>query len=68
MSVHPTTTSEEITMVCDSIKDLATNHKEWAKEYQYDSVSNEFAHKNDNHSEKAMVKDWFSIKNVENSR
>jgi len=68
MSVHPTTTSEEITMVCDSIKDLATNHKEWAKEYQYDSVTNEFAHKNDNHSEKAMVKDWFSIKNVENSR
>ena len=28
MSIHPTTTSEEIKMVCDSIKALAKKHKE----------------------------------------
>jgi hypothetical protein len=61
MSIHPTTTNEEITMVCDSIKDLAKNHLVWSKDYDYNPKTNEFAHKNDNHSEKEMVKDWFSI-------
>jgi hypothetical protein len=42
MSIHPTTTSEEIQMVCDSIKELAQNHKEWAKDYSYNSKTNEF--------------------------
>jgi hypothetical protein len=31
MSVHPTTTTEEIEMVCDSIKALADNHATWAE-------------------------------------
>ncbi len=61
MSIHPTTTSEEITMVCDSIKSLAQNHKEWAKEYHYDAKTNEFAHKNALNQEKAMVKSWFKF-------
>ena len=61
MSIHPTTTSEEIKMVCDSIKALAENHEEWSKEYQYDAVTNEFAHKNALSNEKAMVKNWFKF-------
>ncbi|WP_445454203.1 aminotransferase class V-fold PLP-dependent enzyme [Flavobacterium sp. 25HG05S-40] len=61
MSIHPTTTSEEIKMVCDSIKALAQNHQEWSKDYQYDSATNEFAHKNSLHQEKAMVKSWFTF-------
>jgi len=31
MSIHPTTTTEEIKFVCDSIKELAAHHKEWEK-------------------------------------
>lgn len=61
MSIHPTTTSEEIKMVCDSIKALAVNHEEWANEYQYDSITNEFAHKKALNQEKAMVKSWFKF-------
>ena len=61
MSIHPTTTSEEIKMVCDSIKALAQNHQEWSKDYQYDAATNEFAHKNSLHQEKAMVKSWFTF-------
>ncbi|WP_291105154.1 MULTISPECIES: aminotransferase class V-fold PLP-dependent enzyme [unclassified Flavobacterium] len=59
MSVHPTTTNEEILFVCESIKALAANHKEWSKDYNYDKDSNEFIHKNAKPLEKEMVEEWF---------
>ncbi len=61
MSIHPTTTSEEIKFVCDSIKELAKNNKEWEKDYVYNGKSNEFVHKNASHLEKEMVHNWFKI-------
>ena len=61
MSIHPTTTSEEIKYVCDSIKDLALNHKIWKKDYLYNTKTNEFHHKNALHQEAAMVKNWFKF-------
>jgi len=60
MSIHPTTTSEEIKFVCDSIKALASNHKEWGEEYIYNGKTNEFTHHNAQNSEKELVKSWFS--------
>lgn len=42
MSIHPTTTTEEIQFVCDSIKSLAKHHQKWAKDYQYNPKSNEY--------------------------
>lgn len=59
MSIHPTTTQEEIIFVCQSIKELAQNHKEWSKEYHYDSKTNNFYHEKEDFVVKAMVKDWF---------
>ena len=59
MSIHPTTTSEEIALVCKSIKDLAKNHVEWAKDYCYNPATNEFNHKDAQPLEAAMVKGWF---------
>ena len=61
MSIHPTTTSEEIQMVCDSVKALAKNHKEWANDYEYNFKTNEFVHKSAKHAEKEMVKGWFKF-------
>ena len=48
-------------MVCDSIKALAQHHQEWAKEYQYDLKTNEFAHNKSLNQEKEMVKGWFKF-------
>ncbi len=59
MSIHPTTTNEEIEFVCESIKALAANHKEWSKDYNYDKNSNEFIHKNSISFEKELVEKWF---------
>jgi selenocysteine lyase/cysteine desulfurase len=60
MSIHPTTTSKEIEFVCKSIISLSQNHQEWAKEYEYNSKSNEFVHKSGLLVEKELVKNWFS--------
>ncbi|NHM07710.1 aminotransferase class V-fold PLP-dependent enzyme [Flavobacterium sp. CYK-4] len=60
MSIHPTTTNEEIRFVCESIKALAANHEVWGKEYQYNKNSNEFVHHNAQPREKEMVARWFS--------
>lgn len=59
MSIHPTTTNEEIEFVCNCIKALAENHPEWAKDYSYNKVTNEFLHKDSQPFEKEMVANWF---------
>ncbi len=59
MSIHPTTTNEELKYVCESILALADHYTEWEKEYVYDKNTNEFSHENSTHWEKEMVKSWF---------
>ncbi len=59
MSIHPTTTDEEIALVCNSIIDLAKNHKTWALDYSYNKDTNEFIHKNAASFEDELVKSWF---------
>lgn len=59
MSIHPTTTDEEIAFVCESIKDLAKNHQTWALDYSYNKNTNEFIHKNATSFEDELVKNWF---------
>ena len=61
MSVHPTTTSDEIEFVCESIRLLSENHQEWAKEYQYNPKTNEFNHKAAVSIEKERVATWFKV-------
>lgn len=59
MSIHPTTTNQEIKFVTDAIKLLAKNHQEWKKDYIYNSATNEFNHKQATYFEKELVQNWF---------
>jgi selenocysteine lyase/cysteine desulfurase len=62
MSIHPTTTNQEIAFVCESIKELAENHKIWAEDYEYDKQTNEFMHKSFNTtSRKEVIDNWFEV-------
>ncbi|HWR95016.1 MAG TPA: hypothetical protein VN192_07435, partial [Flavobacterium sp.] len=61
MSIHPTTTNEEIQYICNSIIALAENHLDWAKDYIYDKNTNEFIHKNAKPFEKELVEEWFKL-------
>jgi selenocysteine lyase/cysteine desulfurase len=60
MSIHPTTTNQEIEFVCESIIQLAENHKIWELDYDYNKKSNEFTHKKSKPLEEEMVKNWFA--------
>lgn len=59
MSIHPTTSNKEIQYVCGSIKALAENYQEWARDYFYNKNTNEFVHKNAQPIEQEMVTQWF---------
>ena len=61
MSIHPTTTTEEIEFVCEKIKELAANYKEWGVDYEYNPKTNEFVHKNAKTEIKEMVHNWFHL-------
>ncbi|MEZ4802942.1 MAG: aminotransferase class V-fold PLP-dependent enzyme [Gelidibacter sp.] len=63
MSIHPTTTNEEIKYVCDSLKELADNHANWATEYNYVKCSNEFVHKSLSQSSfhETPINAWFEL-------
>ncbi|TRX42830.1 aminotransferase class V-fold PLP-dependent enzyme [Flavobacterium restrictum] len=61
MSIHPTTTTAEIAMVCNGIQAMAQNHKTWALDYNYDPITNEFVHKAAQPLEDELVKNWFSV-------
>lgn len=63
ISIHPTTTTSEIEMVCASIKELAKNHSRWSLDYDYNKETNEFINKKSETIEDELVKNWFSIKN-----
>jgi selenocysteine lyase/cysteine desulfurase len=60
ISLHPTTSNEELNSVLEAVKLLCKNHKNWANDYTYNSASNEYTHLNEN---KELiykeVKDWF---------
>lgn len=59
VSLHPVMTDVEIEFILKSIKLLAENHREWAKDYNYDAHNNYFLHKNNSINEKDAVKNWF---------
>jgi selenocysteine lyase/cysteine desulfurase len=61
MSVHPTTTTEEIQYVCESILALAKNHNLWSADYEYNPKTNEFNHTSALSIEKERVNNWFTV-------
>jgi selenocysteine lyase/cysteine desulfurase len=45
LSIHPTMTDKEIRYLLASVKELAENFKDWEKDYEYSSKTNEYAFK-----------------------
>ena len=62
MSIHPTSSTEEVLFICEAIKQVANNHEKWVTDYSFDSASNEFIHLEPNNYEQNLVADWFEKK------
>ena len=60
LSIHPTITNQELDFICDAIRELHENIEEWATDYEYDPVKNDYVHKSVESIEKRLVKEWFS--------
>jgi selenocysteine lyase/cysteine desulfurase len=45
ISLHPTMSDEIVFSITEAIKEIAKDGDQWAKDYKYDSGSNEFIHK-----------------------
>jgi selenocysteine lyase/cysteine desulfurase len=60
VSIHPTTTNEEIKFVCDSILDLAENYEEW--QLKYHLVEGQYLHRSEtNGPSTALSENWFQL-------
>ena len=60
MSLHPTTTNQELDFILNAIETLAKNHENWAKDYDYNLHTNEFTHKLVHDESMKKVDQWFS--------
>jgi len=61
LSLHPIMTDREVLFITDCIKELAANHKEWADDYAYNGITNEFEHKVTGVLEGEIIKNWFDV-------
>jgi selenocysteine lyase/cysteine desulfurase len=61
LSLHPTITNTELDFVCRSLQELSENIEDWAQDYRYDSIKNDYVHKTITSIEKDLVTSWFAV-------
>ena len=61
LSLHPTITTAELEFVCESLQKLSENIADWAKDYKYDTIKNDYVHKTVAPIEKELVNSWFAV-------
>jgi selenocysteine lyase/cysteine desulfurase len=61
MSIHPTTTDDDLYFMTESVKDIVTNISEYEKDYNYSSSKNEFVNVKNNGKEKEDLNKWFEV-------
>ncbi len=65
LSLHPTTSNEEINHILKAIRLIGENHLEWAKDYIYVGRKNEFRHVSRPEGNAALIRNWFSLPDPE---
>ncbi|KQB42705.1 aminotransferase class V-fold PLP-dependent enzyme [Flavobacterium aquidurense] len=61
LSLHPIMTNEELIFICDAIKQVAANYKEWQKNYQHNIATNEYENLLAKETIEENVKEWFIL-------
>ena len=60
VSLHPIMTDAEVIYIIDALKEIIKNQREWASEYTYNPVTNEFdSHKQDDSLLQQRMKTFF---------
>lgn len=61
ISIHPTTTDQEVDHLIKAINLIAENASEWVLDYNYDCRRNEFVYKGAECEGKRIVRNWFKL-------
>ena len=61
MSIHPTTTDEEVEYLLHAVDAVARHGREWSVDYVYSPQTNEFTHRDAPEMDAAAVRRWFSV-------
>jgi selenocysteine lyase/cysteine desulfurase len=61
LSVHPTTTNDDLYFMIDALKDVVKNISVYEKDYTYSSTKNEFFNVKTNSKGKEEVSNWFIV-------
>lgn len=61
LSIHPTTTNQEIDYVIDAVKQVAKNVDDWRKDYDYNAFKNEYYHKGIKTKAPSDYSCWFEL-------
>jgi selenocysteine lyase/cysteine desulfurase len=60
VSIHPTTTAEEVKSIYYAVEDIVSNIDEWKKDYTYSNKTNEFHHSSEI-DRMPEVENWFEL-------
>ena len=62
LSFHPTTTAAEIEHTLDAVRAIVAHIDDWASDYAYSPLTNEFVHRAaDRAATAARIKSWFAL-------
>lgn len=61
ISLHPTTTNDEVNYIINSLTQIEKNISEWENNYEYSSHTNEYHHRNGNGALAKMTEKWFEV-------
>ncbi|OGU33014.1 MAG: selenocysteine lyase [Ignavibacteria bacterium GWA2_55_11] len=59
ISLHPTTTDEEVDRIIDALRDIRKHHASWEKDYEYSVTTNEYVHRASGDALRKSVASWF---------
>ncbi|MFH7017321.1 aminotransferase class V-fold PLP-dependent enzyme [Flavobacterium sp. FlaQc-47] len=61
ISLHPTMRNDELLFICNAIKEITSNYKDWQKGYEYNARNNEFESVLAKETIAQDVKQWFVL-------
>jgi selenocysteine lyase/cysteine desulfurase len=61
LSLHPTTTNDEVDYILDALRSLRKNIGKWEKDYKYNVHKNEFSHWRFKESNLKTLQQWFEL-------
>ena len=61
MSIHPTTPDREVDELLEAIDAVARHGEEWAEDYVYSPVTNEYVHRTLPELDERAIHGWFTV-------